>query len=196
MGATRCPENHALTPPHPEYLVAADDRSAPASAFSRTTASESAVGGSTQTASFAVGALRLDLVAAPGATRVEVSSGNDRDLYVVEPAALASWARATVRLLSLTPAGDAARGAEYRAPFLIDREGRPAIAFEGLVAAHAVTFRLLVSGTGRSRGSDPLDPVVSVAESRVAGVMTTAEIIRGVTDAASGAVRVALTTTP
>ena len=159
--------------------MAADDRSAPASAFSRTTAGESAVGGATQTASIAVGALHLDLIAAPGAARVVVSSGNDRDVYVVEPAALASWARATVRLLSLAPSGDATRGAEYRAPFLIDREGRPAIAFEGLVTARAVTFRLLVSG----------------AESRVAGIVTTAGIIRDVMDAASGAVRVALTAT-
>ena len=159
--------------------MAAHDRSAAASALSRTTAGESAVGGATQTASFAVGTLHLDLIAAPGAARVVVSSGNDRDVYIVEPAALASWAHATVRLLSLAPAGDAARGAEYCAPFLIDREGRPAIAFEGLVTAQAVTFRLLVSG----------------AESQVACIMTTADIIRGVTDAASGAVRVALTAT-
>lgn len=180
MGATGCPENHALTRLTRSTTVAADDRSAPASAFFRSATSESTAGGTTQTASFAVGALRLDLIAAPGAARVVVSSGDDRDVYAVEPAALASWSRATVRLLSLAPAGDAARGAEYRAPFLIDREGRPVIAFEGLVTAQAVTFRLLVSG----------------AESRVAGIMTTADIIRGVTDAASGAVTVALRATP
>jgi hypothetical protein len=172
--------------------VAADDRSAPVSAFSHAAASESTAGGAAQTASFAVCALRLDLIAACGAARVVVWSGDEREVYVVEPAALASWARATVRLLSLTPAGGAAHGAEYRAPFLIDREGRPAIAFEGLVAAQAVTFRLLRF----SRGSDSLDPIVSGAESRVAAVMTTADIIRDVTDAASGAVKVALMATP
>jgi len=160
--------------------VAADDRSAPVSAFSHAAATESTAGGAAQTASFAVGALRLDLIAACGAARVVVWSGEEREVYVVEPAALASWARATVRLLSLTPAGGAAHGAEYRAPFLIDREGRPAIAFEGLVAAQAVTFRLLVCG----------------AESRVEGTVTTADIIRAVTDAASGAVTVALRATP
>ena len=160
--------------------MAADDRSAPVSAFSHAAATESTAGGAAQTASFAVGALRLDLIAACGAARVVVWSGEEREVYVVEPAALASWARATVRLLSLTPAGGAAHGAEYRAPFLIDREGRPAIAFEGLVAAQAVTFRLLVCG----------------AESRVEGTVTTADIIRAVTDAASGAVTVALRATP
>ena len=172
--------------------MAADDRSAPVSAFSHAAARDSTAGGAAHTASLAVGALRLDLIAAWGAARVVVSSGDDREVYVVEPAALASWARATVRLLSLTPAGGAAHGAEYRAPFLIDREGRPAIAFEGLVAAQAVTFRLLRF----SRGSDSLDPIVSGAESRVAAVMTTADIIRDVTDAASGAVKVALMATP
>jgi len=179
--------------------VAADDRSAPVSAFSHAAATESTAGGAAQTASFAVGALRLDLIAACGAARVVVWSGEEREVYVVEPAALASWARATVRLLSLTPAGGAAHGAEYRAPFLIDREGRPAIAFEGLVAAQAVTFRLLRFSRGSDPGSDPLDrldPVVSEAESRAAAVMTTADIIRDVTDAASGAVKVALMATP
>ena len=171
--------------------MAAEDRSAPAS-VSRTPAGESTVRGATQTASFAVGTLRLDLIAAPGAARVVVSSGDDRDMYVVEPAALSSWSRATARLLSLAPAGDAAGGAEYRAPFLIDREGRPAIAFDGVVTAQAVTFRLL----RLSRGSAPLDRVVIGAESPVSRIMTTADIVRAVTDAASGAVRVALTAVP
>ena len=180
--------------------MAADDRSAQASGFSRTPAGESTVRGATQTASFAVGTLRLDLIAAPGTARVVVSSGDDRDVYVVEPAALLVWARATVRLLSLAPAGDAAGGAAYRAPFLIDREGRPAIAFEGLVTAQAVTFLLLRISRGSDpldpRGSDPLDRVVSGAESPVSRIMTTADIIRGVTDAASGAAAVALAANP
>jgi hypothetical protein len=103
-----------------------------------------------------------------------------------------------VRLLSLAPARGAGQGAEYRAPFLIDREGRPAIAFEGLVTTQAVTFRLLTF----SRGSDPLDPVepvdpvVNGAGSRLAGIVTTADLIRSVTDAASGAATVALTGDP
>jgi CBS domain-containing protein len=178
--------------------VAADDRSAPASDFSHATPTHSTAGGATQTAAFAVGALRVELSAARGAARVVVTSGDDREIYVVEPAALASWARATVRLLSLAPARGAGQGAEYRAPFLIDREGRPAIAFEGLVTTQAVTFRLLTF----SRGSDPLDPVepvdpvVSAAGSRLAGIVTTADLIRSVTDAASGAATVALTGDP
>lgn len=178
--------------------MAADDRSAPASDFSHATPTHSTAGGATQTAAFAVGALRVELSAARGAARVVVTSGDDREIYVVEPAALASWARATVRLLSLAPARGAGQGAEYRAPFLIDREGRPAIAFEGLVTAQAVTFRLLTF----SRGSDPLDPVepvdpvVNGAGSRLAGIVTTADLIRSVTDAASGAATVALTGDP
>jgi hypothetical protein len=109
-----------------------------------------------------------------------VSSGDDREVYVVEPAALGAWASATLRLLSLSPAAGAGDGAQYRAPFLIDREGRPAIAFEGLVSARAVAFRMLVAG----------------AESRVAGIMTTADVIRGVMEAASGVVTVARVPVP
>ena len=189
--------------------MAADDRSAPVSDFSHATPTHSTAGGATQTAAFAVGALRVELSAARGAARVVVTSGDDREIYVVEPAALASWARATVRLLSLAPARGAGQGAEYRAPFLIDREGRPAIAFEGLVTAQAVTFRLLTFSRGsdpldprRSRGSDPLDPVepvdpvVNGAGSRLAGIVTTAGLIRSVTDAAWGAATVALTGDP
>ena len=153
----------------------ADDRSASASALSSGTNRASTTGSATQTASFAIGALRVELIAAPGTARLVFSTGDDREVYVVEPAALASWASATARLLSLTPAGEAGDGAQYRAPFLIDREGRPAVAFEGLVSAQAVAFRMLVTG----------------AESRVAGIMTTADIIRDITNAAGGAVAVA-----
>jgi len=64
---------------------------------------------------------------------------------------------------------------EFRTPFLVDREGRASIAFEGLVSEHGLSHRLLVTG----------------AEGRVAGVMTTREVVRGVAEAAAGAVLVA-----
>ena len=105
--------------------------------------------------------------------------GLDRDIYVIDPAALSAWAQGTRRLLSLEPATHAAHAAELRAPFLTDREGRASIAFEGLVAVRAVTYRLLVTG----------------ASGRIAGVMTPADIVRGVTDAAAGAVIVARSAT-
>jgi hypothetical protein len=127
--------------------------------------------GGTQSASFDVGALRLELSAAPGATRLVVATDNARDTYVVDPAALASWAAATAKLLTLEPATDRDERAEFRAPFLIDRESRASIAFEGLVSEIGVSYRLLVHG----------------AEERVAGLMTTAAVIRGVCEAAKGA---------
>jgi hypothetical protein len=134
--------------------------------------------GSTQTASFAIGALQLELTAAPGAAALVVVAGETRDVYALEASALAGWAAAVARLLSLTPAETVAQRVEYRAPFLIDREGRESIAVEALVTEQAVNFRLLVSG----------------AAGRVAGLMTTPETVRGIAEAATGAVAVANTT--
>ena len=129
----------------------------------------------TQTASFDVAPFTLELSAAPGLARLIVAHGDDRDIYVVDPSALSTWANAFTRLLSLEswekPRGDV----EFRAPFLIDREGRASVAFHGIVDQHAVSYRLLVSG----------------AESRVIGVPTTAAMVRDVAAAVAGAVRVA-----
>jgi hypothetical protein len=122
-----------------------------------------------------VGSLRLELSAAPGATGLVVSGDGIRDVYVVEPKALAAWASATGRLLTLMPVLQQSERVEYRTPFLIDREGRASIAFEGLVNEHTVSYRLLITG----------------AEEKVAGLMTTAEIVRQVSEAAVGAVAVA-----
>ena len=128
-----------------------------------------------QTACFFVGGLQIELTAAPGAARLVVAADGCRDIYVVEPNALAAWAADSARLLSLVRAIDRTQRAEYRAPFLIDREGREAIAFEGLVTEQAVSYRLLVSG----------------ARASVAGVMTTGDILRQVCAAAVGAASVA-----
>ena len=175
MGARAGPETDALTR---SSTVAADERSAPASRLSPIPGDRIA-GGATQTASFQVGALRLELSASPGAARLVVAADDVRDIYVVDPAALASWAQSCRQLLSLVPAERVSGAAEFRAPFLVDREGRASIAFEGLISAEAVTYRLLVSG----------------ASSRVAGIMTARELIAGVTDAALGAVVVARSAT-
>ncbi|HUQ83255.1 MAG TPA: hypothetical protein VM076_19030 [Gemmatimonadaceae bacterium] len=155
--------------------MAGDDRSGPASRLSPAAGSESVAGSGTQTASFSVGALELLLSAAPGAARLVVIDGEVRDIYVVEPTALATWAGATRKLLGLAPALGARDAVEYRGPFLVDREGRASIAFEGHVAPGAVTYRLLVSG----------------AASRVAGLMTSEELVQTIVEAAAGAVGVA-----
>ena len=155
--------------------MAADERSGPASRLSPAVGTESVTGSATQTASFSVGALELALSASPGAARLVVANGEDRDIYVVEPTTLATWAGATRRLLGLVPALGARDAVEYRGPFLIDREGRASIAFEGHVAPGVVTYRLLVSG----------------AASRVAGLMTNEELVRSLVDAAAGAVSLA-----
>lgn len=129
----------------------------------------------TQTASFDVPPFRLELSAAPGAARLVVAHGDDRDIYVVDPAALTAWANAFDRLISLETWRKPRGPVEFRAPFLIDREGRASVAFHGIVDQHAVSYRLLVCG----------------AASRVVGVPTTADVVRDVGAAVAGAVAIA-----
>ena len=131
--------------------------------------------GATQTASFDVAPFRLELSAAPGAARLVVAHGDDRDIYVVDPVALSTWANALTRLLELN-SWDKSRGqVEFRAPFLIDREGRPSVAFHALVDERAVNYQLLICG----------------AAARTVGVPTTADVVRDVAAAVAGAVLVA-----
>ena len=151
--------------------MVADDRPGPISGVSSVRADAPRTDGAIQSASFDVGGLRLEFSAAPGATRLVVAADDARDTYVVDPAALGAWAAATRKLLTLEPAAGSDGRAEFRAPFLIDRESRASIAFEGLVADNGVSYRLLVHGAGE----------------RIAGFMTTAAVIRGVCEAASGA---------
>ena len=154
--------------------MVADDRPGPLSNVPTST-STPGLGAASQSASFGVGALCLELSAAPGAARLVVSDNTSRDIYVVEPSTLSAWSSSVRRLLDLAAATTRSERVEFRTPFLIDREGRPSIAFEGLVSEHGLSYRLLVYG----------------AEGRVAGVMTTSDIVRGVAEAAGGAVRVA-----
>jgi hypothetical protein len=153
--------------------VVDDDRSRPTSDLNELTPSASigSVEGVPQTASFAVGALQVQLTAAPGATTLIVSADGSRDIYVVGPDALAAWAADIGRLLSIGPAADPSHRADYRAPFLIDREGRQSVTVEALVTEQAVGYRLLVTG----------------AAGRVAGLMMTAEVVREIAAAATGA---------
>jgi hypothetical protein len=154
--------------------VVADDRPGPVSNVSVATSSPR-TGAASQSASFGIGALSLELSAAPGAARLVVSDTASRDIYVVDPSALASWSSAVRKLLDLATATNPSERVEFRTPFLIDREGRASIAFEGLVSELGLSYRLLVNG----------------AEGRVAGVMTTSDVVRGVAEAAGGAVLLA-----
>lgn len=129
----------------------------------------------TQTASFDVPPFKLELSAAPGAARLVVAHGDDRDIYVVDPAALSAWARAFTRLLSLGLWEKPGRHVEFRAPFLIDREGRASVAFHGTVNEQGVSYRLLVCG----------------AAARVVSVPTAADVVRDLATAVAGAVLVA-----
>ena len=151
-----------------------DDRTGSAPNLSPSLTSPASARADTQTASFEVAQFRLELTAAPGAARLVVVRTDARDIYVVEPATLADWARSLERLLGLTPATSPHERAEYRSPFLIDREGRASVAFEGLVSESGVAFRLLVQG----------------AESAIVRIHTTAGTVREMADAAAGAVSV------
>jgi len=174
MGAGAGSQIDALTRCPGERPVVDDDRSRSGSHVHPPPAAVPA-GAQPQTACFVIGALQIELTAAPGAARLVVAAAGSRDIYVVDPNALAAWAGGTARLLSLARASDATQRAEYRAPFLIDREGRESIAIEGLVTEQAVRYRLLVSG----------------ARSKVAGLMTRADVVRQVCEAAVGAAALA-----
>jgi hypothetical protein len=154
--------------------VTADDRTSSASNLAPSADSAANARTDIQSASFDLGDLRLELTASPGAARLVVAAGTVRDIYVVDPAALAEWSRWIRRLLTLAPAPTDRERAEYRSPFLIDREGRASIALEALVS-DTVGYRVIVQG----------------ADSRTAGIVTTAEVVQGLTDAAAGIVSVA-----
>ena len=143
----------------------------PLAGLSSAPASAARPEGSAQSATFDVVGIRLELNAAPGAARLLVSRAAALDIYAIEPAELAAWAVATTKLLSLQAAEVPAGRADIRAPFLFDREGRPTIAFEALVSELGVGYRLLVGG--------PAEPA--------AAVVTTAEVVRDVAQAAAGA---------
>jgi hypothetical protein len=139
--------------------VVDDDRSRPTSDLNELTPSASigSVEGAPQTASFAVGAFRVELTAAPGAARLIVSADGSRDIYVVDPDALAVWAADIGRLLSIGKAADPSHRADYRAPFLIDREGTPSRCIRG--AGNRAGSRVPTRGdrgsgsAGRAHGS-------------------------------------------
>lgn len=149
----------------------ADDRSGPASGVSSSAAAARRGDAETQSASFEIGGLRLELTASPGAARLVVSADGARDTYVVEPLALSDWAGSTEKLLTLHAVPNPAARVEFRTPYLIDREGRQSIAFEGLVSELGVSYRLLVKG----------------AKNKVAGLMIERDVVRGVVEAAGGA---------
>lgn len=142
----------------------------PLSGLSAAPASAARPEGDAQSATFDVVGIRLELNATPGAARLLVSQTGAVDTYAIEPVALTAWAAATTKLLSLQAAAVAAGRAEIRAPFLVDRDGRPSIAFEALISELGVGYRLLVSG----------------AAEPAAAVVTTAEVVRGVAQAAAG----------
>ena len=70
------------------------------------------------------------------------------DTYVIDPETLDCWTDGTARLLALSPASRPGERADYRAPFLMDIEGRAALAFESVVTEHGVAHRLLIMGQG------------------------------------------------
>ena len=142
----------------------------PLSGLSSAPPSATPSAGRAQSATFDVVGIRLELSASAGAARVIVSRAGGHETFAIEPAALAAWAVATTKLLSLQPAAIPSDRADIRAPFLFDIEGRPAIAFEARVSELGVGYRLLVDA-----GAEP-----------TVGVVTTAEVVRDVAQAAAG----------
>ena len=156
--------------------MVADDRSSSFPGISALPPSRH--GAELQSATFDVGSVRLELHASPGTARLVLEADGNRETHVIDPAALAAWSAATSRLLALSTATTPEQRAEFRAPYLLDREGRASIAFEGLVSEGAVAYRMLVC-----RGPDT-----------ITGVMTTAGVTRSVAEAAAGAAAVARAT--
>jgi hypothetical protein len=131
-----------------------------------------------QSASFQIGSLLLELSASPGAARLVITADTTRCAHVIDPADLAAWAVSTARLFTLSAAPTADGRAEFRSPYLLDREGTATIAFEALVSENGVGHRLLVT-----RGPNS-----------ITGIMTTTDMARGVAEAAAGAAAVAART--
>jgi len=129
----------------------------------------------TQTAEFAIGEFRLALAAEPGSATLTIAMGAGRDAYALEPDALSMWADAVTQLLALGPAASATERAEFRTPFLMDVEGRSAIAFECSVEEQGVTFDLVVTG----------------AADRIGVARADVETVRIMVEAARGAVALA-----
>ena len=154
--------------------MVADDRPGPLSGLSSSPPSALRTDGR-QSATFEVLGVRLELSAWPGGARLIIAGDGSSGTYVVDAPALAAWAVATTKLLSLMPARGARDRMAIRAPFLVDREGRPSIAFEALVSESGVGYRLLVcSGTDQPPG-----------------LMTTADVVQGMAQAAAGAATLA-----
>jgi len=128
-----------------------------------------------QTASFDIGGYRIELAARHGATTLGVAGAEGRDSYLIDPETLDRWAEGTARLLGLSPASGPDERADFRAPFLMDAEGRAALAFESLVTEHGVAHRLLVMEH----------------DGRVAALPTSVEDLRELVGAARGAVSLA-----
>jgi hypothetical protein len=154
--------------------VAADDRSGPVSGLSSSPTSSVRAEGQ-HSATFDIGGWRLELSASPGAARLDMDAERARATHVVEPGALAAWAAATSKLLSLQPAENARGRSTIRAPFLVDREGHPTIAFEAVVSEHGVGYRLLIGGKQEAGAT----------------LVTTEDVVRGMAQAAAGIGRVA-----
>lgn len=142
----------------------------PLSGLSSTPPSAIPSAGQAQSATFDVVGIRLELSASAGTAQLIVSRPGANETFAIEPVALAAWAVATTKLLSLQAAAVPSDRAEIRAPFLFDREGRPAIAFEALISELGVGYRLLVDA-----GAEPM-----------VGVVATAEVVSDVGQAAAG----------
>src|SRR5262245_44839285 len=149
--------------------VAADDRSAPVSGLSASPTS-SVRAERQHSATFEIVGWRLELSASPGAARLVMVGDRASASHLVEPSALAAWAGATTKLLTLRPAQSPRNRVAIRAPYLVDRDGLPLIAFEALVSEQGIGYRLLVGG----------------AEEPVASLVTTEDVVRGVVQAAAG----------
>ena len=154
--------------------MAADDGSGPVSGLSSSPTSSARAEGQFS-ASFEIAGCHLELAAHRGAAQLVLTGGTERYTHVIEPSALAAWAIAITKLLSLRPAETARGRAAIRAPFLVDREGQPSIAFEAMVSEQGVGYRLLVRR----------------ADERFAGLATTEEVVRGMAQAAAGFGRIA-----
>jgi hypothetical protein len=154
--------------------VVADDRSGQApGVFSRPVVPPT--GATTQSASFDIGSVRLELVTSSGVIRLVVTTEGNRETHAIDVDSLIAWSAATTKLLGLLPVATAAERSEFRAPWLLDHDGKAVIAFEGLVTEQSVTYRLLVA-----RGP-----------SAVTGIMTSGDVLRSLAEAAVGAAAVA-----
>ena len=177
MGAGAGSEDDSLTTPCDAYLengpVVDDDRSRPTSDLNELTPS-APIGpprARHRPPALPLAPSRSSLRLRPVRRGLSFPPDGSRDIDVRRPGGAGSHGRPSSLGCCRSFRPSPSHRADYRAPFDIDREGRHPLRWRRWLPTQAVGYRLLVTGE----------------LGRVAGLMTTAGLVREIADASAGA---------